>query len=231
MDIAKPNGPTEVIFTFTQPRKGYVMTLAIVGTGVGRTGTYSLKLAINQLGLGPCHHMEKVLHNKDVQVPLCSAAVKGHANWNAIYKGYKSAVDWPTAGFFRELYAAYPKAKFIHTTRSPESWTESFSETIYKLLAGADKAPKEMQAWLEMGGGVIAKTGFPNGLDLAGLKNAFAAHNDAVKALIPARQLLIYQVKDGWGPLCAFLDVAVPSDPFPRTNDRVEFWDRVSGKK
>jgi hypothetical protein len=63
------------------------------------------------------------------------------------------------------------------------------------------------------------------------LKNAFAAHNDAVKAAIPARQLLIYQVKDGWSPLCAFLDVAVPTDPFPRTNDRVEFWDRVSGKK
>ena len=231
MDVAIPNGPTEVIFTFTQPRKGYVMTLGIVGTGVGRTGTNSLRLALNQLGLGPCHHMEEVLHNQAIQVPLWSAAVKGHPDWKAIYQGYKSAVDWPTAAFVRELYAAYPKAKFIHTTRSPESWAESFSETIYKLLAGADKAPKEMQAFLEMAGGVSDKTGFPNGLDLAGLKNAFAAHNDAVKAAVPARQLLIYQVKDGWGPLCGFLDVAVPTDPFPRTNDRVEFWDRVSGKK
>lgn len=203
----------------------------VIGAGVGRTGTYSLKLAINQLGLGPCHHMEEVLHNQSVQVPLWAAAVNGHADWEAIYKGYESAVDWPTAGFFRELSAAYPSAKFVLTVRSPESWAESFSETIYKLLAGRDDAPEEMRAWLDMGVGVISKTGFPDGLDVAGMMKAFTAHNDAVKAAIPAHQLLVYQVKDGWDPLCAFLGVPVPDSPFPRTNDRSEFWDLVSGKK
>lgn len=87
-----------------------------------------------------------------------------------------------------------------------------------------------MQAWLEMAVGVIRKTGFPGGLDTAGLMRAFSAHNDAVKAAIPAHQLLVYQVKDGWEPLCTFLGVPVPTDPFPRSNDRAEFWDRVSGK-
>lgn len=203
----------------------------VIGAGVGRTGTYSLKLAINQLGLGPCHHMEEVLHNQSVQVPLWATAVNGHADWEAIYKGYESAVDWPTAGFFRELSAAYPSAKFVLTVRSPESWAESFSETIYKLLAGRDDAPEEMRAWLDMGVGVISKTGFPDGLDVAGMMKAFTAHNDAVKAAIPAHQLLVYQVKDGWDPLCAFLGVPVPDSPFPRTNDRSEFWDLVSGKK
>jgi len=206
------------------------MAMHVIGAGVGRTGTYSLKLAINKLGLGPCHHMEEVLHNQPVQVPLWAAAANGRPDWQAIYKGYESAVDWPTAGFFRELNAAYPSAKFILTLRSAESWAASFSETIYKLIAERDSAPKEMQAWLDMSIGVIRRTGFPGGLDVAGLTKAFTAHNDAVKAEIPARRLLIYQVKDGWGPLCAFLGKPVPDEPFPRSNDRGEFWDRVSGK-
>lgn len=205
--------------------------MKVIGVGVGRTGTYSLKLAIEQLGLGPCHHMEVVLHNMPIQVPLWAAAVGGRADWQAIYKGYESAVDWPTAGFFRELNAAYPSARFILTHRSPDSWVQSFSETIYKLLGSKDAAPKELQPLLDMVTGVIAKTGFPNGLDEAALARAFVAHNDAVMATIPAHRLLVYQVKDGWGPLCDFLGVPTPADPFPRTNDRVEFWDRVSSRK
>ncbi len=117
------------------------MPLKVIGAGVGRTGTLSLKLAINQLGLGPCHHMEEVLHNMPVQVPPWAAAVNGQPDWDTIYKGYESAVDWPTAGFFRELRAAYPAAKFILTHRSPESWVESFSETIYKALGRQGSCP------------------------------------------------------------------------------------------
>ncbi len=206
------------------------MSLKVIGVGVGRTGTYSLKLAINQLGFGPCHHMEEVLHNQPVQVPLWVSAVQGHANWNAIYKGYESAVDWPTAKYFRELHSAYPEAKFILTDRSPERWAQSFSHTIYRLLAQRDEAPEEMQAWLDMCNDTIVGTGFPQGLDEAGLINAFNAHNDAVKQAIPAQQLLVFQVKQGWQPLCEYLNVTAPTEPFPRTNDRAEFWDRVSGK-
>lgn len=202
----------------------------VIGTGVGRTGTYSLKLAINELGFGPCHHMEEVLHHMPIQVPLWSDVLRGHPDWNAIYNGYQSAVDWPTACFFRELLKSYPSAKFVLTHRSPESWAESFSTTIYQLLADLDKAPSEMKEWIEMSAGVIAKTGFPGGLSRDDLMEAFSAHNEAVKKTIPANQLLVYQVKEGWEPLCEFLGVPVPSTPFPRTNDRAEFWDRVSGK-
>lgn len=205
--------------------------MKVIGVGVGRTGTYSLKLALERLGLGPCHHMEEVLHNPPVQVPLWSAALQGRADWTAIYRGYASAVDWPTAGFFRELSAAYPSARFVLTHRSPDSWVQSFSETIYKLTAGEVPAPPPMKPFLDMAGGVIARTGFPNGLDATGLGRAFAAHMDAVKATIPADRLLVYQVKEGWTPLCAFLGVAEPREPFPRSNDRAEFWDRVSGRK
>jgi hypothetical protein len=206
------------------------MAIDVIGAGVGRTGTYSLKLAINKLGLGPCHHMEEVLHDMPVQVPLWSAAVQGSADWQAIYSGFNSAVDWPTAGFFRELIKEYPSARFVLTRRNPENWADSFAATIYKLLAGKDESPPEMRAWLEMAEGVIAKTGFPLGLDRDGLINGFMAHNQAVVEAIPSGQLLEFAVKDGWEPLCEFLDVPVPDEPFPRSNDRAEFWDRVTGK-
>jgi Sulfotransferase domain len=206
------------------------MIMRVIGAGVGRTGTYSLKLAINQLGFGPCHHMEEVLHHMQLQVPLWTAAVQGRADWRAIYNGYASAVDWPTAGFFRELYQAYPSAKFVLTQRSQESWVDSFGGTIYQVLAGRDQAPPERKDWLAMAVGVIAKTGFPAGLDRAALIKAFVAHNDAVKATIPENQLLVYEVKEGWDPLCKFLGVPVPAAEFPRTNDRAEFWNRVAGR-
>ena len=205
------------------------MSMQVIGTGVGRTGTTSLKIAIGQLGLGPCHHMDEVIQDLPRHVPLWSSALAGKPDWAAIYDGYSSAVDWPTAGFFRELYVAYPSAKFILTHRSPESWADSFSATIYKLLAEGDKMPAEMHDWLDMCNGVIARTGFPAGMDRSALIDNFAAHNDAVKAAIPADQLLVYQVKEGWAPLCDFLGVATPDEAFPRANDRQEFWDLVSG--
>ncbi len=209
---------------------GRFMSMQVIGAGVGRTGTYSLKLAINQLGFGPCHHMEEVLHNMPVHVPLWSAAAAGEPDWMRIYDGYESAVDWPTACFFRELVREFPSAKFVLTQRDPEKWADSFSATIYRLLAGRDQAPDEMRAWLDMASDVIAKTGFPAGLDREELTRAFIAHNDAVKEIIPVNQLLVFEVKDGWEPLCTFLDVSVPSKEFPRTNHREEFWDRIDGK-
>jgi hypothetical protein len=202
-----------------------------IGVGVGRTGTYSLKLALERLGLGPCHHMEEVLQNPSAQVPLWAAALQGRADWAAIYRGYNSTVDWPTAGFFRELNAAYPSAKFILTHRSAESWVQSFSATIFQLLSGEVAGPPQLKPLLEMAGGVIAKTGFRKGMDAAELTRAFAAHIDAVKAAIPADRLLVYQVKEGWAPLCAFLGLPEPAEPFPRSNDRAEFWDKIAGAK
>lgn len=205
------------------------MAIQVIGAGLGRTGTYSLKLAINQIGFGPCHHMEEVLHKMPVQVPLWAAAVNDQADWKRTYEGYESAVDWPTACFFRELAQAYPEAKFVLTERDPERWADSFGATIYKLLAGKDHAPPEMRDWLEMVSAVIAKSGFPPGLEHEDLKQRFIAHNEAVKATIPAERLLVFEVKDGWGPLCDYLGAPVPDADFPRTNDRGEFWDRVNG--
>lgn len=202
--------------------------MQVIGAGIGRTGTYSLKLALNRLGLGPCFHMEEVLKNLPRQVPLWNAALDGAPDWAAIYGGYQSAVDWPTAAFYRELVAHYPGAKFVLTSRSPESWVDSFGATIYKLLDAGDRAPAELRDWLEMSNRLITANGFPQGLDRDQLSAAFVAHNAAVRAAIPADRLLEFEVKSGWGPLCDFLGLDAPDEPFPRSNDRREFWDLVN---
>lgn len=205
------------------------MALKVIGSGIGRTGTMSLKTALEQLGFGPCHHMVEVLGNMPAQLPLWQNAVAGHPDWDAIYNGYQSAVDWPTARFYRELHAAYPDAKFVLGYRSPKSWAESFSETIYLALSDISKAPEEQHDWLRMCVELIEQNGIPLGLDVEGLEKAFSAHVDAVKATIPPEQLLVFQAKEGWEPLCNFLDISVPDGPFPRTNDRDEFWEIMKG--
>ena len=96
-------------------------------------------------------------------------------------------------------------------------------------IAGKDEAPPEIKDWLEMAESIIAYSGFSSGLNDEGLMKAFVAHNEAVKATIPASQLLVFEVQEGWEPLCKFLDAEVPDEPFPRSNDREEFWDLVSG--
>jgi len=206
------------------------MSLNVIGAGVGRTGTHSLKLAINQLGLGPCHHMEEVLHNMPAQVPLWSAAASGQPDWSRIYSGYHSAVDWPTACYFRELAKEFPTARFVLTERDPEKWVASFNATIYRLIGSVDQVPHELQDWLRMAAEVIARTGFPLGLDRDELIQAVHSHNEAVKEAIPANRLLVFEVREGWQPLCDFLGVPVPTTEFPRTNHREEFWDRVNGR-
>jgi Sulfotransferase domain len=212
-------------------QKGAVMAIKVIGAGVGRTGTYSLKLAISRLGLGPCHHMEAVIQNMPAQVPLWAAALEGKPDWAAMFDGFNSAVDWPTASFFRELAQIYPSAKFVLTHRDPEAWADSFGATIYTVMAQRDQFPQALQAWLSMAYGVVARAGFPSGLSREELIRAFRAHNDAVKAAIAPARLLVYQVKEGWGPLCDFLGMEAPDEPFPRSNSRDEFWERLHPKQ
>lgn len=203
------------------------MGLKVIGFGLGRTGTYSLKTALEELQFGPCHHMEHVAQNMSVQLPLWNEALINPTNFEAIYDGMHSAVDWPTAAFYKELYAKYPTAKFILTHRSKASWAESFGSTIYKLLAERENFPAPVQEWLSMVVKVIEKSGFSMGLDFEELAERYEAHNKAVQNLIPPEQLLVYQVKQGWEPLCQFLNVEIPTTEFPRTNNRKEFWELI----
>jgi hypothetical protein len=201
------------------------MALQVIGAGVGRTGTYSLKLALEQLGFGPCHHMEEVIKDPEQQIPLWTAAARGKADWESTLAGYGSAVDWPTAAFWRELAEACPDAKVILTTRGAESWCDSYLQTIHAFMSKRDEAPPHVQPWFEIAFAVVAKSGFGGKTSRVDIIRAFEAHVDAVTSAIPGERLLVYEVKDGWEPLCAFLGKAPPAVPFPRSNNREEFWD------
>ena len=203
------------------------MSLQVIGAGLGRTGTYSMKAALEQLGFGPCYHMIEVLQNPAQRLPQLQAAMRGEPNWDDLFDGYNSTVDWPSAAFWRELIVTYPHAKVVLTTRSTDSWVASFSETIYKLMAGRDQVPPVMLPFIDNSIAVTTRSGFPSGLNLDGLARAYDAHIDAVTAALPEDKLLVFDVKQGWRPLCTFLGKPVPSQPFPVSNNRTEFWEHV----
>tara|TARA_R110000850_G_scaffold62_7_gene311 strand:- start:10552 stop:11133 length:582 start_codon:yes stop_codon:yes gene_type:complete len=186
----------------------------------------SLKLALEQLGQGRCHHMIEVIENGAVQVPLWNDALAGNPDFGAIYDGYNSAVDWPSAAFWKELAAAYPDAKIILSTRSAESWYDSISETILATVWAPEKWPAQAVDWFRMVTKVLERS-FGEAKDRDSLIAVFNAHEAAVKAAIPSERLLVHSAKDGWEPLCAFLGVPVPEGPYPRTNSKEEFFDHM----
>lgn len=200
------------------------MTIRVFSAGFGRTGTLSLKQALEQIGFGPCHHMKEVMENGPVQVPLWQAAADGKPDFAAIYHGYNSAVDWPTAAFWREVAATYPDSKIILSTRSAESWYASFSETILPSLMARDTWPPPVVPWLTMVSKVVIERSLGGRTDKEGILAAFREQEAAVKAEVPAHRLLVHEARDGWEPLCAFLGVPVPATPYPRTNSKEEFF-------
>jgi hypothetical protein len=200
------------------------VTLRVIGAGVGRTGTFSMKQALDQLGFGPCHHMEEVDETSPREVGLWMDAARGKADWSVNYAGYHAAVDWPTAAFWRELSEAFPDAKLLLTVRDPEAWCVSFSNTIYPLIEAAEQASPEERPFLEMVTAVVTRTGFRIPSTRDEIIAAFNRHVAAVKATIPPERLLVFDVREGWAPLCAYLGVPLLEADFPRTNNTEEFW-------
>lgn len=207
------------------------MTLSVISAGFGRTGTMSLKLALDELGFGPCHHMDEVIEHSEVQVPLWRNALDGVPDFAAIYAGYRSAVDWPTAAFWRELAGAYPKAKLILTSRPVESWVRSFSDTILATLLDIDNWPLETTEWLHTVKHIVIERSLQGAVSPQVLAQAFLAHEAAVKAEIPASRLLVHRAEDGWEPLCAFLGAPIPETPYPYTNSDEDFFDLLEEAK
>jgi hypothetical protein len=208
------------------------MSLAIIGSGFGRTGTASLKRALEILGFGPCHHMEEVFAHPE-QAPYWQAFIAGQpVDWDKVFAGYRSQVDWPGAHAWRQLAAAYPRAKVIHSIRPEDAWWISFSATIGKVISMHKDLPvpphvKAMGAAMET---AIEQTfGCPL-TDCAGALAAFRRRTEEVRATIPSERLLVFDVSQGWEPLCAFLGVPVPDGPFPHMNSTQEFWQLVEGK-
>ena len=193
------------------------MPLSVIGAGFGRTGTESMKLALELLELGPCHHMKEVLGDPEQTALWRGIAAGDPPDWEAAFAGYSAAVDWPSAFFWRELADVYPDAKILLTLRSPESWHASMGKTIFRTL-------RESTDPDSLGVKLVAEGVFDGRLDDPAHAIAMYERNNAeVQAAFPPERLLTYHLGDGWEPLCQFLDKQVPSSPYPRSNSTVEF--------
>jgi hypothetical protein len=194
------------------------MTIGVVGAGVGRTGTHSLKVALEQLLGGPCYHMSEVFGHPE-HVPLWHAAMRDEpVDWDAVFEGYVAVVDFPGSAVWRELAAAYPDAPVLLSTRSSsDAWWKSASSTI--LAVGEREG---MEEWSAMAGAMFDRVGL-DGRDEAASKAAYERHNAEVRAEVPADRLIEWTPEGGWEPICTGLGLPVPSDPFPLTNTTADF--------
>ncbi len=196
------------------------MDVAVVGAGVGRTGTHSLKVALEQLLDAPCHHMLEILGDP-TQVPAWTDAIEGRpVDWSAMLARYRAIVDWPGGAFWPELSAAYPDALVLLSVRDPESWYRSASNTIFLSF---DRVPPEVKPWMDEVRKLLHDRFSDRFDDPTAMMDAFERHNDAVRAGVPGERLLEWTPGDGWEPICERLGLPVPSEPFPVTNTTDEF--------
>jgi hypothetical protein len=204
------------------------VALSVIGAGFGRTGTTSLKQALEMLGFRPCHHMVEVERDRN-QLAYWQAAIAGETvDWNAVFAGYRAATDWPACHYWRELAEFWPASKIILTVRPAEAWWKSFSNTIKLGMDMRDHLPDPYaRAVHEMAHSMIAGQAFRAPLhDRQAALDAYRRHNEAVCATIPPERLLVLDIADGWGPLCRFLDVREPAEPFPHNNSIDAYWQR-----
>ncbi|MEV8505950.1 sulfotransferase family protein [Actinoplanes sp. NPDC051475] len=200
----------------------------VIGVGFGRTGTLSLKIAIERLGFGPCMHMVPLLADPARSALFRRAAGGDPASLRKAFEGCRSTVDWPGTYFWRELVAQHAGAKVVLTVRDPDAWYDSALRTIYQAALHAPRGGDSPVAMIE----TVVWDGTFGGrfADRDHAIRVFEEHNAAVRREVPADRLLEFRVTDGWEPLCAFLGVPVPDEPFPRTNDTAAFQERLASR-
>lgn len=206
--------------------------MKVIGAGFGRTGTASLKVALEHLGFGPCYHMYDVKQEPRRAADWRAAARGEPVDWSRVFAGYQSTVDWPGAAFWPELVAAYPNTPVILTVRDPQSWYDSATRTIFRsarpmqspvqrlLFPVVTGLSADLRAFVRMADETVVQRVFDGRIaDRAHAIEVFERHIEQVRRAVPADRLLVYRVSDGWGPLCDFLGVPVPQVPFPKGND------------
>jgi hypothetical protein len=207
----------------------------VIGAGFGRTGTWSLKAALEVLGFGPCYHMTEVFAHPG-HADFWSSAWRGEpVDWEGVLGGYEATVDWPACTFYEELMERHPEAKVLLSVRDPEPWYESTRSTIYELSMLLESSPIArlifgLISLLVFGGFAGGRSSIVNDMiwqgtfdgrfeDKAYAIEVFERHNEEVKRRVPSERLLVYEVTEGWVPLCEFLGVPEPEETFPHLND------------
>lgn len=202
----------------------------VIGAGLPRTGTSSMKAALERLGFGPTYHMFEFLSHPEHMPRWRHAVYDDTVDWDYVLQGYGSGVDWPFSYFWRELAAAYPQAKVVLNDRDPHSWYTSMSSTMFGFVAtlrGDVAMPSPDEGWMDMDRMIAMMRILWTSLfgqcdhvpDEQEAVAAFRRHRAAVVEAVPAERLLVYELGQGWGPLCAFLGAAEPDTAFPHLND------------
>jgi hypothetical protein len=219
--------------------------MRVIGAGFGRTGTTSLKAALEELGFGPSYTLGEVFRNPEhVRVWEAASDPAGEEmDWEGFLAGYGAAVDWPACSFYEELMEAFPEASVILTVRDPAAWYESMRSTIHglrRLTCGPFPVRAAFALAAPFVPGVTGTVRLADRLvwegtfegrfeDRAYAMEVFERHNEAVRLRVPPERLLVFDVREGWGPLCDFLGVEVPEEPFPRLNETREMQRRLKG--
>ena len=201
----------------------------------------SLKAALETLGFGPCYHMIEVFEHPE-HAGFWQAAWRGEpVDWDGLLGGYEAAVDWPACTFYEELLQRHPDARVLLSVRDPERWYESTRDTIYQIskITAGSRLSRAAFAFVSLFVSGIFHIGRMNNEiiwqgtfdgrfeDRSHALEVFVRHNEEVKRRVPAEKLLVFEVKEGWGPLCEFLGVPEPDKPFPRLNDAAQMRRRI----
>jgi hypothetical protein len=201
--------------------------LRVIGAGLPRTGTMTLKKALETLLGAPCHHMAEVFGRTEIDPPAFLAATKGDLpDWEALLGGYAAAVDWPGSAFYAELAERYPDAIVVLSRRdSFATWWKSANDTIFKAFEPSEERPQFGGVdWPAMIDGLWRKSfGDAERSDPEAVEAAYHRYHDRVRETIPASRLIEFETGAGWQPLCDALDLPVPAEPFPHLNSTAEF--------
>jgi hypothetical protein len=207
------------------------MALQVIGAGLGRNGTLTLKTALEEIGFGPCHHMVEVFAHPDQGQFWLKAAQGEKVDWEEVFANYKASVDWPSCHFYKELSERYPDAKVILSERDPKQWYASITNTILKSMTQMIEKDPERAKWFEFARLIVIEQTFHNDLSEDNMIAAYLRHNAKVKATIAPERLLVFNPAEGWDPLCRFLGTAVPETPFPLVNTTAEFQTRQAQRE
>jgi Sulfotransferase domain len=209
----------------------------VVGAGLPRTGTYSLRVALERLLGGTCYHMSTLRERDSVDIPTFSAAARGeHVDWSRVFEGCSAAVDWPTAALWREVAKAHPRSLILLSERdNAEIWWRSADATVFanmrQLRAHLDAAEPLHRAWFEMNQAFMVAAFGTDWDDAEAAKSSYERWNDDVRSTVAAERLVEWRPGDGWEPLCEALALTIPDEPFPHVNTADEFIDRVMRRR
>jgi hypothetical protein len=205
------------------------VVLQVIGAGFGRTGTLSTRAALERLTGGRCYHMFEALSHPEHLGAWLAADEGRPEELSEVLADYSCTVDWPGCSLWAELMELFPESKVLLSVRPAERWWASYEQTVHQLMLRDLPDPESVPAdfyLLSLFGSRLTKRSFPAGYADLGREDFIAAyerHNAEVRAGVPDGRLLEFDVSQGWEPLCEFLELPVPDEPFPRLNDTAGF--------